>query len=115
MRFAAALPLCLATLTLAAPPAAAADIDVAVAVPPAYMDSVTPAPAQTGGAQPRKPELALVRVAADGARVQAARPRERAPAAPIAVIPEPTGGMALLCGLLAMAHIARRRANWPEG
>ena len=30
-------------------------------------------------------------------------------------VPEPAGGTALLCGLLVIAYMARRRTRWPEG
>lgn len=36
-------------------------------------------------------------------------------AASLASMPEPTGWTALLCGLLVVAFIARRKSNWPEG
>jgi hypothetical protein len=81
MRVAAVLAAWLAPLAM---------FEAPVAVPSAYMDA--PAPA------------AQARVAVDAAQVRAARPRERARA----TVPEPNGWTSLLCGLVAVAFIARR-------
>lgn len=104
MRVAKVLAAWFVPLAMAGAPVGAADAPVTV--PPAYMDG--PAPVSQGRDAAAAP--AVVRVAADVTQVRAARPR----ASERSVVPEPSGWTSLLCGLLAVAFIARRKTGWPQ-
>ena len=102
MRVAAVFAAWLVPLAMAAAPAAADDAPVTV--PPAYKDGRAPAALARDAAQ------VVVRVAVDAAQVRATRPRENSRAA----VPEQSAWTSLLCGLVAVALIARRKTRWPQ-